>query len=335
MSKYGDFGALGVRIFFTISGFLITSLLLDELNHSGGISIKKFFLRRALRIFPAYYGYLVIISLCTAIGWISLRPGDLVASLTYTINYHYDRSWWVGHAWSLSVEEQFYLLFPLLLAFLGRKAATLGAVSVVVLAPIVRVILLSTPGGRSAAGEAFPAVADTIAMGCLLALVEPWLARQPKYLDVLRSRYFALVPLTVVVLNMNPGGRIRAGLLETIIAFLIVLMIDRWVRFPDGPSGRLLNSRPFVKVGILSYSIYLWQQPFLTRSVSGPLQRFPVNLICLAVTAWLSYKFIEQPFLTIRKRLEQRQAARGGGDEPRFLTVCCPSEGSRAYGGAK
>ena len=310
LSKCGDLGALGVRVFFTISGFLITSLLLEEFDSSGRISIPGFYLRRTFRIFPAFYVYAGAIGLCAAGQWISLRPGDLLAALTYTTNYHYDRSWWLGHAWSLAVEEQFYLLFPLVFACFGRRAAAIASAAMIAISPMVRVFLISNAGLCDAAGEAFPAVADTIAMGCLLAMANPWLGRQPRYLAALRSRAFALIPAAVLLLNSVHGGRIRGGLIDSLIAILIALIIDRCVRFPDGVSGRVLNSWPFVQAGVLSYSIYLWQQPFLTRFVSYPCQRFPFNVVCLALAAWLSYRFVERPFLTLRRRIEQFRRSR-------------------------
>ena len=115
-----DFGYLGVKVFFVISGYLITRLLIAEHARTGRISLRGFYVRRVWRIFPAFYAFVGAMLAAWAIGWIALAPGDVVAALTYTMNYHYERSWGLGHIWSLSIEEQFYLVWPFLFLALGR-----------------------------------------------------------------------------------------------------------------------------------------------------------------------------------------------------------------------
>ena len=117
----GDYGRLGVTIFFVISGFLITTLLLREEDKAGRVSLWRFYARRALRIIPAFLMFMFAIVAAERLGWVQLNPGDLTASFTYTVNYKPDRSWDIGHLWSLSVEEQFYLLWPFTLVMLGRR----------------------------------------------------------------------------------------------------------------------------------------------------------------------------------------------------------------------
>ena len=96
LATYGDFGYLGVRVFFVISGFLITSLLLEEHRRSHTISLRGFYLRRSFRIFPAFIVYLLAVVLLQALGQLHLRDGDLFHAATYTTNYHYQRSWHLG-----------------------------------------------------------------------------------------------------------------------------------------------------------------------------------------------------------------------------------------------
>lgn len=120
---FGDYGRLGVTVFFVISGFLITTLLLRERERRGSISLKGFYLRRAVRIFPAFLAFMAFIIVAHEMGWIQLNRYDLVSAFTYTVNYHPGRSWYIGHLWSLSVEEQFYLLWPLALVVLSRTRA--------------------------------------------------------------------------------------------------------------------------------------------------------------------------------------------------------------------
>jgi peptidoglycan/LPS O-acetylase OafA/YrhL len=116
-------GNLGVRVFFVISGFLITKLLLTEFAATGRISLRDFYLRRLLCIFPASYVYMFAITAAVTLGMISLRPYDLLHAFTYTMNYHYDHAWSVGHLWSPAVEEQFYILWPFVMVLARRRVA--------------------------------------------------------------------------------------------------------------------------------------------------------------------------------------------------------------------
>jgi peptidoglycan/LPS O-acetylase OafA/YrhL len=192
---WGDLGHLGVRVFFVISGFLITGLLLREVETTGSISLKGFYLRRFFRIFPAYYAYIAVIALCAYWHRVVLSKDDLLYALTYTMNYHSARSWLVGHAWSLSVEEQFYLLWPAVVAFGRRRGALRVAAVAVLLAPILK---MSTyyflPSWRPTMGESFQTVADTLAVGCLLAIGRDWLKQRGWYVRMLGSKFMLCVP---------------------------------------------------------------------------------------------------------------------------------------------
>src|SRR6185503_4239118 len=139
----GDLGNLGVRVFFIISGYLITSLLFHEIEKRGRVDLKGFYIRRVFRIFPAFYAYLAVIGAAAALGLVHLGRWDAVAAATYTVNYVPDRAWVVGHIWSLSVEEQFYLLWPATLLLLPaaapvaeakRRGAVRVAIAVILLA---------------------------------------------------------------------------------------------------------------------------------------------------------------------------------------------------------
>ena len=114
-------GAVGVDIFFAISGFLITTLLLRETERSGTVSISRFYLRRALRILPAFWVYIAVLALFDHVGWVHLMSRDWIAAITYTVNFFLPTAFPVRHIWSLSVEEHFYLIWPLLFALLGGK----------------------------------------------------------------------------------------------------------------------------------------------------------------------------------------------------------------------
>jgi peptidoglycan/LPS O-acetylase OafA/YrhL len=301
----GGLGELGVRVFFVISGFLITTLLLKEWRDTGSISIRDFYLRRVFRIFPAFYAFLICVLLLAALGVIRLRPFDALAAATYTMNYHPQRSWWVGHLWSLSVEEQFYLLWPLLLRLASPARGVWVAAAAVLAAPFVRVaVWVLLPASRVSIGESFPTICDALATGCLLACLRDRLALLPGYLAALRSPWFLLLPAAAVVVALSTGGMvaINFAMAQTFCNVAIAISIDRWARFPDGLTGRLLNSRPLVFVGVLSYSLYLWQQLFLNRHSTATVNSFPLNLGLAFAAAIASHYLVERPFLRLRAR---------------------------------
>ena len=297
--------SLGVRVFFVISGFLITALLLQERAATGGISLRRFYMRRALRIFPAFYAYLAVIAVLAAAGWIILLPGDLAHALTYTMNYHFPGAWEVLHFWSLSVEEQFYLLWPPLLVLAGPRRACLGAAAVVVITPLIRIAMWYGWPVRDGTAGQFQMVADSLAVGCLLAGSYNWLGRQGWYIRLLTSRWFLLVPLVVLATN-ELHWRPRTFLMaQTITHIAIGLCLDRCVRIRSRWTDGVLNSGPARFAGALSYSLYLWQQPFLTK-VETPLTSFPLNVVLAVACALASYHLVEQPFLRFKDRLSER-----------------------------
>jgi peptidoglycan/LPS O-acetylase OafA/YrhL len=171
LMHFSHLGNFGVRCFFIISGFLITTLLVKERQKTGSISIKAFYIRRALRIFPPSLVFIGIIAFCSDMGWLTLYPGDLVHALTYTMNYHFHRAWWFDNLWSLSVEEQFYLLWPALLCFAGNRRGLKIAWGVVFVVPFIRAVMWFVfHASDTAMTKHFEANADALATGCLLSM---------------------------------------------------------------------------------------------------------------------------------------------------------------------
>jgi len=303
-------GNYGVRIFFVISGFLITGLLLRELQKTGRISLKDFYIRRTLRIFPAFYVYLLTVVLLSWAGILILLPGDVLHTLTYTMNYHMVRSWWVNHVWSLSVEEQFYLLWPTVLVVAGLQRGLKAAAAMILAAPIFRAILFFYfEAGPTALGRHFEAVADALAFGCLLAATYEFLGRQPRYVAFAKSPVsfvaaFALLILPSGMYKVSPALYYLAG--QTIANLGAVLLIDRSVRFPVSLSGRFLNWAPVALVGTWSYSIYLWQELFLAHQLDGFRLRFPMNLIAALTASLLSYYLVEVNFRSLGRKTVHR-----------------------------
>ena len=291
-------GDLGVRTFFVLSGFLITTLLDREQRTRGHISLREFYIRRTLRIFPAFYAYAFVVALLSALGVIALLPGDLGCAVSYSTNFHALRSWWTGHLWSLSVEEQFYVIWPLLLVTLGAMRGWRVAFAAMSIAPAARILLWRyLPAHRDLVDQAFPCVFDALATGCLLALAMHSLSRSQLCARVLDSRWFWLWPLGLAPMVItNPW--IQYGAAMTLANVTIALVTLRCVARPP----TWLELRSVRWVGGLSYSLYLWQQLFLNRHSDGWAQAFPQNIGLAVAVAVASHYVIERPFLRISAR---------------------------------
>jgi peptidoglycan/LPS O-acetylase OafA/YrhL len=305
-TSFFELGHLGVRVFFVISGFLITNLLLHEIVRTGRVHLGKFYFRRTLRIFPPYYVLILSVALMQAAHWLTLAPHDLLHAVTYTSNYYPERSWYVGHTWSLSVEEQFYLLWPAVILLAGRRRALWAALAFVILSPALR-LAIYYHSREYPIGHTFETVADSIAVGCLLAGTREWLKRQTLYRRLLGSRLFPVVPVCVLLASaLYDRPRLYVFFGFTIMNVGIALCVDWCVTNYDGRLGRLLNTRPLVFLGVMSYSIYLWQQLFLDKASTWATTHFPFNLLMVALCALASYYLVERPSLNLRQRLERR-----------------------------
>ena len=314
-----NLGPLGVRVFFVISGYLITHLLLTELARSHGIHLARFYFRRTVRIFTPYYVLILAAVLMERAGWLTLTAGDVGHAVTYTMNYFPARSWGLGHTWSLAVEEQFYLLWPAGLLLLGRKRGLTLAAILLAVCPLIRLayFYLAPSLIEEEIGYRFETVVDALAIGALLAGARHVLAAHPVWQRTIASRFFVAVPITVLLVSLT-DQRLLSNLVAGVtvqnvgIAACIAWVLAR----PSGRIGTLLNHPMLVGIGMMSYSIYLWQQIFLNPTSSAWVARFPMNLVLTGVAALGSYYLVERPSLDLRKRLETRwlgyRAALGG-----------------------
>lgn len=302
-------GPLGVRVFFVISGFLITNILLRELDEKNRINLTRFYLRRTLRILVPYYLLILVVLVLQSLNKIELGAGDLLHALSYTMNYHAERTWYLGHAWSLSVEEQFYLLWPAVLLLMGKRRGLLAATFLLLLCPLIRLAYFNLYPSlvEEEIGYRFETVADALACGCVLAAIFGWLKVQSSFNRVITSRMFTIVPVVVLIAGLVDQSLWFSLLLGISIQNLGVAACIVWgLTNHSGKIGRLLNCKPVVFVGVMSYSIYLWQQLFLNPYSSSAVSSFPLNLALVGAVSLASYYLIERTSLEMRRRLEAR-----------------------------
>ena len=316
-SRLAGNGSLGVFIFFVISGYLITTLLLREREKTSTISLKSFYLRRAFRILPPLYLYILFL---TTLGLTGHLPGmnrrELITALTLTRNYaHHVDLWALEHLWSLCIEEQFYLIWPAILVICtlhrkgseGRDKATRIALGILIAEPFIRVLSYRYLPGFHNMGM-FHMQADGLMFGALGALQQGHPRFEKIYARATRWPWLLPIILFLVLgtLTIALGNYwiLTAGFT---LNGIVVLMWLLWlVRNPTTILGRFINQRFVTWIGRLSYSLYLWQTFFLHHldvqvfGRDGWWNAFPTSWLCILVIAVVSYYCIEQPALRVR-----------------------------------
>ena len=321
-------GGFGVTVFFFLSGYLITTLLRVEYAQHGVISLKRFWLRRALRILPPFYLVLLLASVLTVIVDASnaLTVKAMAAQLLHVTNYwtiyrgYEGMPLGTGVYWSLAVEEHFYLLFPWLYVLLlnakfnGRTQAVIlwSLCAVVMLWRIVLVHNFDVSTDRTYMGS--DTRLDSILFGSALAVWNnPMLDRLTTDPAESRERLFKflLLPVSVgllIVCFLYREPQFRETVRYSIQGVALTGIFIAAIRYPHWLAFRPLNSRLFVFLGALSYSLYLIH--FTALSVvqkalpnAGVLFQGFVALAASLLFAWSSYWLIEKPCAKLRKKL--------------------------------
>ncbi len=320
-------GFLGVDLFFVLSGYLITSLLLVEWEARNRIDLRRFWLRRARRLLPAL---VVVVLASLALAAIFARQdlahtrSDAVSSLLYYTNWHEitaNHSYFnlmgnpslLQHTWSLAIEEQFYIVWPLLLVpclvLVGRKRLPMLVIAGIAASVALMWILYNPNADPSRVYYGTDTRAFLLLMGILLALVWPWIQRLRQAVPLLELLgVSALVGTVLLFLRMHEFNPtlFRGGDLAAAFCFAVLVAA---VAHPKTGIGEALGVAPLRWVGERSYGIYLWHWPIIVL-IAGVNARPSVGIVVaeaalvLAIAA-LSYKYVEQPIRTgsLQRRL--------------------------------
>jgi peptidoglycan/LPS O-acetylase OafA/YrhL len=303
-------GFVGVDIFFVISGYLITSIIFTEIR-SGTFSLLNFYERRARRILPALF---LVVAACIPFAWLWLTPShmreftDSVRYLAVFVSniYFYTVSGYFGpraelepllHTWSLSVEEQYYVLYPLLVLMLWKYAPR--AIPFVLLGLAVGSLAYANyevVQNPFAAFFLLPSRLWELMLGSLLAYLVVQGTLKVKSRQATSLLGLCLILYAVFAFSNNTSTPSVYTLIPTVGAALIILCAT-----PETHVGALLGSKPFVGMGLISYSAYLWHQPIFAfarhESLADPSPPVMLALILLSLgLAWFSWRFVEQPF---------------------------------------
>jgi peptidoglycan/LPS O-acetylase OafA/YrhL len=300
-------GWIGVDIFFVLSGYLITSLLIAENEKAGRISLQKFYIRRVHRLLPAMF---VLVGVSVAVALLFKRDVhnnvvDAATALLYCQNYRYAfapaEGTLIGHLWSLSLEEQFYLIWPLLLIVLlkfSRRTTYCTLIPVIGILTLWRIYLLHTsplPFYRNY--FSFDTRADELLLGCLLALSKD---QTSKLTSFVRFWPLPVICLGIFALKVGLFGRLQPY--ADTVGFLLLAMLAAAVIFVLTAERKtilasLLALPPMVFLGRISYGFYLWHYMILREANSiGQPHKWVAGFIMSLGAAFLSYYLIELPF---------------------------------------
>jgi peptidoglycan/LPS O-acetylase OafA/YrhL len=307
-------GFLGVSIFFVISGFLITTLLLREYDKTQRISLSDFYFRRAFRILPPLYAYIAFVAISAHWTGLTVSGSEILVALTFTRNLiFHPHAWQFEHFWSLCIEEQFYLLWPLALIWAlrkgGRATAVKLSVVLIVLAPIFRVaafVMIHQPLIRRDVHVLLFCRMDALMFGCLAALTLGAPGFERIY-DLAAKRIWIFPLFTGVISNLlwwHFENYYAFPIGITLDGISIALFLVWCTRNPQSIAGRFLNYAPVVHIGLISYSIYIWQTYFLQARNTTFMGRFPFSVLFILLAAEISWYTVERWSRSTRDALE-------------------------------
>lgn len=327
--KHSQFGHLGVRLFFVISGYLITAILLRsrDLAEDGRLdfrgAISRFFARRILRIFPAYYTVLVVAALINAqdiqavVAWHATHTSNILFAIKGDFV-----PWVTAHLWSLSIEEQFYLLWPFVVLLTPARFLTAVVIGTILFSIGFRIAALSLAMDELALWMLTPASLDALAAGALLALVE----RRSGFPGWLFPAGLAVAGVCVVVSAVIWVYAFRYDrwrdyvLLETLHVVPMAALVAKASNGFQGTLGRVFSAAPVLYLGRISFGVYLYHLfvvaaiwnvsavglPFLDRGPGLFVVASPLTILIAA----LSWHWLEQPCTRLKQYFPYREISR-------------------------
>ena len=353
--EWASGGLLGVAIFFVLSGYLITDQILQQWKHDGRLHLTNFWIRRAKRLFPSMIVMLIFVAVWLLISdpsRLSALKGDFVSSAFYFNNWYlifhkvsYFESFGpqspIGHLWSLAIEEQFYLLWPLLLFGLlnltrQRKNLSLIIMGGSIVSVLTMVILYSPGTDPSRVYYGTDTRAFGLLIGAALAVIWPSVparsrisATHLKLMDVAGVLLLTIL-LWMIVHTDEYGSFLYEGglfLVSILTALLIAILAH-----PQSRLGEIMGLRPLRWIGVRSYSLYVWHYPIIVLTSSninsdqGSIVRMILQILASFVFAAISYTYIEEPIRrgTFRHFWKRNSLKRTLTYRPFLLLVASP-----------
>jgi peptidoglycan/LPS O-acetylase OafA/YrhL len=318
-------GHIGVDVFFVLSGFLITFLMLEETSSTGTVGLRAFYARRALRLLPALFALLAVLSILVLVGWDRV-PEETARGIPAAAFYY--GNWlrafehtlgWLDHTWSLSIEEQFYMLWPAAFLVVGlakrnRNIVAIGLLSLALAVGLYRWGFWSHDAYRAI--NSFDTRADTLLIGCAIAFGLPAIGLSTRVLKV--AGLVALLGLAVWFVALPSRSYAYLGPGATVVPLLAATVLVAILKGALPVLQRWLAWGPLVYLGRISYGIYIWHYPVFRlwrlglHGIDIPLQLVRVAVAVLLAVA--SYHLLEARFLRLRGRMRRIRAGQPVAD---------------------
>ena len=294
--------------------------MIRERDATGSVSLRDFYIRRALRILPVFWLFLLCVIALKSAHVIAVSGIDVLRAFTFTRNYPIwahgpEYAWWLNHTWSLSLEEQFYLLWPSLFAYLSRKGSRYFAVGMALTGPALRLgSYYLLPSLRGNGRGMFHTSIDVLMMGCVAAFV----LDSPRWRERLKKIPANAVVLAAIVFlfglepyllgHLSPhtlGNSVADVFMPTFEGGMIAACILVLVSGAGGRVRAVLNQPLAMHVGKISYGLYLWQQFFFFPGSAHGLASLVWRWIAVYLIAICSFTFLERPMLELRKKFRR------------------------------
>lgn len=323
----GKQGWLGVDIFFVISGFLISRLAMAELERTGRLDVRRFFVSRILRISPAIWVLLSVYALVNPLGSNSIFSAVTLAALNFT-DYDVALGWnnsvesGLSYCWSLAVEEKFYLLFPFLMLFYKRFRSPLCLLMLIGLAEFWKFTQITPTTDALRLMGAFDIRFDEILIGCLAASLLDNKERYIGFFNALSKpfvpivlfvavlyffRHFVYPPALITLTQKQLCWVVSIPVFSALVGLLLLSLTVVQEKGKPCLLSKALSCAPMIGIGRLSYSLYLWHgMAFLLVANLALPESWQLDIAKSATAialAYISYSLVEKPFLTIKKRI--------------------------------
>lgn len=353
--EWASGGLLGVAIFFVLSGYLITDQILQQWKNDGRLHLTNFWIRRAKRLIPSMIVMLIFVAVWLLISdpsRLSALKGDFVSSALYVNNWYlifHDVSYFesfgpqspIGHLWSLAIEEQFYLLWPLLLFGLlhltRRKGNLVLIIMVGSIVSALAMVILYTPGtDPSRVYYGTDTRAFGLLIGAALAVIWPSVPARSrtavthsKLMDITGVLLLTILMWMIVYTDEYGSFLYEGGLfLVSILTALLIAILAH----PHSKLGKIMGTRPLRWIGVRSYSLYVWHYPIMvltSSSVStdqGSMVRIILQILASFLFAAVSYTYIEEPIRrgSFRNKWKRSSLKRTLTYRPFLLIVASP-----------
>jgi peptidoglycan/LPS O-acetylase OafA/YrhL len=305
-----------VTFFLVLSGFLFTVLLNREIESTGTINLKSFYARRTIRILPAVYVCVIFTIVGKQLLGLPVAWGHVASAVTFTANYYnaaFDHpATGFSSLWSMALQEQFYLLWPLaflLLARRGRHQVVLALATIAIMSGVWRCCSMYSGGSAAYAYNTFETRVDSLAIGCLTGLLTTSISFRRTFARITRTGLEPALPLAGLYLLslVNETDRLASGF--TYQSMLLGVLLLQLIQLHRSPLWSWLNSRTMDFLGTLAFSAYLyhhWGISLGNQAGDSTWLSAAVSIAGTFILAACSYYLVERPFVSLRKRLRPK-----------------------------